>query len=170
MRLTAGMASLERVRRSFREHARLDEFGRAAGPDLIGRDILENGGAGTHNGTVADGYAGGDESVGGDPHFVADGYGSLDEGKSAGGVVMGAGAEVGVLADDGVTADGDLAQAIEDGVVADDGAFADSEVPGDFNVGGGTDADIGADGGTETAEDQASPGVPIVERTAKEQD
>jgi len=136
-----------------------DHFGGGASRDRCWGDVGEDGASCGDEGAGADGDARGHEDICGDPGFGADGdwFGEDVEGGDKG--VVAAGADVGFLRDDGVGADGDFAQAVEDDVVADPGMIADGHLPGEGESGGGADDDALADFGAEAAEEPAAPGV-----------
>lgn len=99
---------------------------------------------------------------------MADGDGGALESEGVVAIVMGAGAEVGVLADDGAWTDGDLAQRVENGVVADGDAVADVEHPGDFDMGCGPNRDAFADAGAEESQKPGAVAIPVVETAAEQ--
>src|SRR5688572_15429154 len=75
--------------------------------DVPRADVFRHHGLGADDGAFADRYAGADEGGGANPGAVADDEGSGDKGHRGVFVVVGGGAEEGVLADGHVVADGD---------------------------------------------------------------
>jgi len=88
------------------------ETGGIAGVDGLGRQGLHRHRAGAEDGAVADDYAGADEGAGGDPGPAADIDGFDHQLKIVVIDVVGAGAELGVLGNQGVGGQGDLGHAV----------------------------------------------------------
>ena len=80
---------------------------------------------------------------------------------------MGAGTEVGILADDGALANVDFSEAVYDGVIANGSAVFNSEGPRDFDVSGGADDDVYPDLCSKKPKQYPSISIPIVEAEFK---
>ena len=117
---------------------------------------------------VADADAGADEGVGADPGVIAQLDWGPEELERVVCVVVGAGTEVGVLADDGASADGDSAETIQDCMVTYGGVIPNIKHPGNFDLDRWADGDPATNAGTEAAQQQPAVGVPVVKAEAKE--
>lgn len=139
------------------EGAFLDRPGRVADAHGPGRQIFEDARPRPDDGALADGHAGSDEHVGGDPGVVADGDRRPQQGQVDTGEIVGAGTEVRVLADHDPRPERDAAEAVQNDVIADDGVGADAQVPRHFDGDGRADAGGRVDGGPEAAEQPVPP-------------
>lgn len=133
--------------------AGFDGFAGVAAADGPGGDVFEGDSVGSDDGAFVDGDAGADEGTGGDPGLGFDGDGGVGKGEVGVFVVVGAGAEVGVLADDGVIVKGNGGVVVDIHVASDPGVGAHLEVPGHEDADAGADDAAGADAGAEEAEE-----------------
>jgi hypothetical protein len=117
--------------------------------------VADDDAAGPDNGEFADGHAGADKDLSGEPGVGADLDGSRNERHGPPGEVVGAGAEVDALGEVGAAAEGDGPEVVEVDLATDHRAGFEPEFPRKKDAGGGEDDDlrrVGNVGSEETEE------------------
>src|SRR5271168_1048144 len=108
----------------------MDRTSRGTGTHHHGGQVLEHGATGAHHRSLADGDAGCDEYVGGHPGLVLDHDRKGLNVEARASVVVSAGAQIAVLRDDDIPADGDLRETVEHRMVAHPGVVPYPHFPG----------------------------------------
>lgn len=154
--------------RSGRQLSFLDWFGGVSHCDYIRRKIAEGAGAGAEDGSIADCYAGADKGVGGDPAIFADRDRLSQQRIIPAGVIVCAGAQMSILAQERSAADFDEAEGIENCFIADGDVVADFQIPGDFDFDRSADAHVSAEFGAKHFQDRSAQAIPVVKGAAED--
>lgn len=145
-----------------------DEPGGVATDDLVRRDILHHNRAGRHDGALADCHPRPDEGLCGNPGAGADGDRRFEQRKIGAGVIVRAGTQMRILADDRPRADVNRPERIKYRAIADNGIVIDLQVPGDFDVSARADGNVVADLRAEASQKPSAKAVPVVKTCAED--